>query len=55
MGGHIDEWMSERRAAACDSIELEADLSELAHEIIEAFPEWLGKLNDALAGLQLDS
>ena len=50
MGGLIDEWMSDKAAASCGSIDLEAGLSGLAHEIIEAFPEWLRKLTDSLAG-----
>jgi Protein kinase domain. len=48
MGGQIDEWMSERAAAACGSIELEAGLIGLATSIQEAFPNWLRKLKEAL-------
>ena len=49
MGGFIDEWMSEKAAASCGSIELEAGLIRLANAITAAFPEWLRKLNDSLA------
>jgi len=49
IGGHIDSWESAPAAADCGSVELEAGLSGLAGQMIRAFPEWLTKLNEALA------
>ena len=48
VGGHLEHWKSPLKRAPCDSIILDAGMSELANQMRDRFPEWLGKLASAL-------
>ncbi|MCY3733740.1 MAG: protein kinase [Chloroflexi bacterium] len=48
VGGHLEHWKSPLQRSPCGSVVLEAGMSELATQIRERFPEWLGKLASAL-------
>ncbi len=48
MGGHLNDWRSDRKVLRCDSAALEVGLAQVAEEMQDTFPEWLEQFTIAL-------